>query len=149
MAIAHCPLCHPQNENVLWQNEELRVIDAGDANYPGFTRVIWAAHAREMTDLSADQRERLMAVVWQVEQVQRTVLQPLKINLAQFGNMVPHIHWHCIPRWQNDPHFPDAVWAPPAVRLPEQQAAWSARKHTLEERLPQYYQQLRHALATL
>jgi diadenosine tetraphosphate (Ap4A) HIT family hydrolase len=38
------------------------------------------------------------------------VLQPDKINLASLGNVVPHLHWHVIPRFADDPHFPNPVW---------------------------------------
>jgi diadenosine tetraphosphate (Ap4A) HIT family hydrolase len=24
--------------------------------------------------------------------------------------MAPHIHWHVIPRFADDPHFPNPVW---------------------------------------
>jgi len=27
------------------------------------------------------------------------------------GNVVPHVHWHVIPRYLDDTHFPDTVWA--------------------------------------
>jgi diadenosine tetraphosphate (Ap4A) HIT family hydrolase len=53
----------------------------------------------------------LMDVLWQVEIVIREVMQPDKINLASFGNMVPHLHWHVIPRYADDAHFPHLVWA--------------------------------------
>lgn len=53
-----------------------------------------------------------MFVVFSLEQVLRELIQPDKINLASFGNQVPHVHWHVIPRFRDDAHFPDAVWAP-------------------------------------
>ncbi|MEF1435558.1 hypothetical protein QWU86_12095, partial [Neisseria gonorrhoeae] len=28
------------------------------------------------------------------------------------GNQVPHVHWHVIPRFSNDAHFPLPIWAP-------------------------------------
>jgi diadenosine tetraphosphate (Ap4A) HIT family hydrolase len=37
-------------------------------------------------------------------------MQPDKINLASLGNVVPHLHWHVIPRFVDDPHFPNPVW---------------------------------------
>ena len=58
-------------------------------------------------------RAHLMTVVWAVEAALRQVLDPVKINLASLGNQVPHLHWHVIPRFEDDAHFPDAVWAPP------------------------------------
>lgn len=52
-----------------------------------------------------------MAAVAVVEQVLREVLRPTKINLAALGNMVPHLHWHVIARFDWDSHFPAPVWA--------------------------------------
>jgi len=57
-----------------------------------------------------DERSRLMSVVFTVEQVVRSVFLPDKINLASFGNVVPHLHWHVIPRWRDDRHFPQPIW---------------------------------------
>jgi diadenosine tetraphosphate (Ap4A) HIT family hydrolase len=51
-----------------------------------------------------------MDVLWQVEHVVREVMQPEKMNLASFGNVVPHLHWHVIPRYIDDAHFPQPVW---------------------------------------
>ncbi len=64
-----------------------------------------------MTELSEKNRELLMRAVFLVEQVQRAVLAPTKINLASLGNMTPHLHWHIIPRWVDDATFPQPIWA--------------------------------------
>jgi len=58
-----------------------------------------------MTDLTENERIRLMKTVFVVERVLRELLAPEKINLASFGNMVPHLHWHIIQRFADDPHF--------------------------------------------
>jgi len=63
-----------------------------------------------MTDLGDDDREHCMNVVFTVESVIRKTLNPAKINLATLGNMVAHVHWHVIPRFADDPHFPQPVW---------------------------------------
>jgi len=108
-----CPLCPPNHENLLWQDDFCRIILVDDPAYPGFCRVILNAHVKEMTDLAEPDRQRLMNVVFAVESAIREVLQPDKINLASLGNMVPHMHWHVIPRFRDDRHFPDAIWAAP------------------------------------
>ena len=36
---------------------------------------------------------------------------PDKINLASLGNLTPHVHWHVIPRFYDDDHFPDSIWS--------------------------------------
>ena len=106
-----CPLCHPRDEETLWSDARCRVIRVKDADYPAFCRVIWEVHSKEMTDLSAADRAHFMAVVFVVESVLREMLNPDKINLASLGNQVPHLHWHVIPRFADDAHFPDPVWA--------------------------------------
>jgi len=113
MSDAACPLCFPVDETLLRSDDFCRVIWVDDAHYPGFCRVILNAHVREMTDLPPEQRQRLMAVVFVVEAAVREIVQPDKINLASLGNIVPHVHWHVIPRWENDVNFPDAIWAAP------------------------------------
>lgn len=119
-----CPLCAAQGEAVLLQTDKLRVIAVCDEPHvPAFCRVIWRAHVAEMTDLLPDERNELMEMVYRVESAMRQILKPAKMNLASFGNIVPHLHWHVIARFEEDAHFPSPVWAPvkreTSVGLPE------------------------------
>ena len=52
-----------------------------------------------------------MQVVFAAEQALRQLMQPAKINLASLGNMTAHLHWHVIPRFADDKHFPGSVWS--------------------------------------
>ncbi len=134
--MSQCPLCvPPQPEVLLWRNAGCRVIDVGDTSYQGYCRVIWKEHVREMSDLSPTQRDYLMRVVYAVEESLRALLQPEKINLVSLGNQVPHLHWHIIPRFPDDPHFPDAIWA--ARRRPgaSRELARATLSRELERRL--------------
>lgn len=107
-----CPLCRPDGERLVWRDDRCRVILAPEPDYPGFCRVVWREHVREMTDLAPADRARLMHVVFAVERALRAELHPVKLNLASLGNQVPHLHWHVVPRFEDDAHFPDAVWSP-------------------------------------
>ncbi len=109
--IEPCELCAQAGGKVVWKDDFARVVLVADADHPGFCRVIMNAHVREMTDLSPAERERLMRVVYEVERALRALLKPDKINLASLGNMVPHLHWHVIARFRDDPHFPNPVWS--------------------------------------
>lgn len=106
-----CELCEQTGGRLVWENELARVVLVDDKDYPGFCRVILNRHQAEMTDLSANDRQALMLIVFAVEDVLRAVLRPNKINLASLGNMVPHVHWHIIPRFTDDAHFPSPIWA--------------------------------------
>jgi diadenosine tetraphosphate (Ap4A) HIT family hydrolase len=112
-SIAGCELCDSLGGELLWQDELCRVILVNDPDYPGYCRVICNRHVREMTDLEAFARERVMRVVFAAEEAVRRVMRPDKINLASFGNMVPHLHWHVIPRFADDRHFPNSIWGEP------------------------------------
>jgi len=116
-----CELCTSPGGELLWQDDRCRIVRVGGAEgeaFPGFCRVIWHAHVREMSDLASPERAHLRDVVDAVEAVVRSVMNPDKINLASLGNVVPHLHWHVIPRWTNDSHFPAPVWAAPCRPVP-------------------------------
>ncbi len=108
-----CALCRDDGGQVIHRHSRWRVVWVDDLNFPGFTRVIWQAHRREMTDLLTDERDEIMRVVLTVETLMRQWLNPDKINLASLGNEVDHVHWHVIPRWRDDSHFPRPIWAQP------------------------------------
>jgi len=63
-----------------------------------------------MTDLTSAERDHFMSTVFAVEDAVREVMHPDKINLASLGNMTPHLHWHIIPRYKHDKHFPQSIW---------------------------------------
>lgn len=106
----NCELCIAAGEILLWHGQHCRVIYVEDGDYPGFCRVIWNKHVKEMTDLPAQMRIELMNTVFAVEAAVREVMKPEKINLASLGNMTPHLHWHVIPRYPDDKHFPNPIW---------------------------------------
>ena len=106
-----CPLCDADGGLLVFRNPSLRIIQASEAGFPAFYRVVWNRHVAEFSDLSAAEREACMNAVVAVEQVLRSELQPDKINLAALGNLVPHLHWHVIARFGWDSHFPVPVWS--------------------------------------
>jgi diadenosine tetraphosphate (Ap4A) HIT family hydrolase len=108
--VAGCELCELSAPTVV-DNDKFAVILVDDANYPGFARVIWKDHVREVSDLADADRLLLNDAVYKLELAVREVMQPLKVNVASLGNVVPHLHWHVIPRYADDAHFPAPVWA--------------------------------------
>ena len=113
MSINDCPLCASDGGLLIFKNEQFRIIHVSDANFPAFYRVVWMQHMAEFSDLTPAERETCMNAVVAVEQILRTQLQPTKVNLAALGNVVPHLHWHVIARFDWDSHFPSPVWAAP------------------------------------
>lgn len=115
MTLPGCPLCDGDGGFLVFRNDQLRVIQAFEAGFPAFYRVVWNSHVAEFSDLSPDERNACMNVVVVVEKTLREQLKPTKINLAALGNAVPHLHWHVIARFDWDSHFPDSVWTAPRL----------------------------------
>ena len=140
-AVPACPLCEADGGTLIWRGEKLRVIRADEAGFPAFYRVVWNAHVAEFSDLNALDRAHCMDVVVQVEQALRQHLEPTKINLATLGNMVAHLHWHVIARFDWDSHFPAPVWAA------AQRARVAHKEAAVTDRIPLVNAQLREALS--
>lgn len=139
-----CPLCAEDGGALVWRGARLRVIRANETGFPAFYRVVWNAHVAEFSDLSAEDRVHCMDAVTVVEQALRQHLAPTKVNIAALGNMVPHLHWHVIARFDWDSHFPAPVWAA-AQRLSP-----AAQEGAVRDRLPALEADLRtHLQAAL
>jgi diadenosine tetraphosphate (Ap4A) HIT family hydrolase len=131
--VPSCALCGAPVERVLWRDAQLRVVAIDDADYPGYCRVIWQQHVREMCELLPAQSLHLWRVLGVVETGLRDILQPDKINLASLGNVVAHLHWHLIPRWFDDRCFPNPIWGlPRAGAEAPSQAAQLLRRENAE-----------------
>ena len=131
-----CPLCAANGGTLVWRGARLRVIRAQEAGFPAFYRVVWNAHVAEFSDLAEDEQAHCMRAVTLVEQALRQHLAPAKVNLAALGNMVPHLHWHVIARFEWDSHFPSPVWAAAQRTSPaDQEAAVQALLPALESAL--------------
>ena len=108
-----CVLCLSPKYPIIWSNSDFRVVLINDHSYPGYCRVESILHIKEMTDLSNIKRHELMGIVFVVESILRENLIPDKINLATLGNITAHLHWHIIPRYKHDNHFPESIWSNP------------------------------------
>ena len=111
----NCVLCadipKPEEGELIWRGDDCRVILVNDPDLPGFCRVIWNHHVSEMSELAFGERDILMALVFAVEEAVLHVMKPAKVNLASLGNQVPHLHWHIIPRYEDDTFFPGSAWS--------------------------------------
>ena len=129
-----CPLCQSSSHEILWQDDFCRVILLGDADYPAYCRVELIEHVKEMSDLPPPERAHMMKVVFATETALRETIRPDKINLASLGNKTPHMHWHIIPRFENDKHFPNSHWGE-ALRDGQPRTLSEAEKNALQAKI--------------
>lgn len=86
-----------------------------DARFPWIVLIPRAADARELEDLSPDQRRLLMDEVLAAGHAVRAVGQALgrpapKLNVGQLGNVTPQLHVHVVGRRPGDAAWPGPVW---------------------------------------
>ena len=129
-----CSLCTNHAKSEIWRNNNFYLIDAEDPAFPCFLRVVACRHVPEMSLLTPEERMELWNILNVVEEEIIKSLHPHKVNLAQFGNMVPHLHWHIIARWSDDSHFPECPWGPVQREVPD--AVQTERRHMMEELKP-------------
>jgi diadenosine tetraphosphate (Ap4A) HIT family hydrolase len=127
MNAAGCPLCDGTGGVAVFAGPKFRVVRADEAGFPAFYRLVWSDHVSEFSDLAAADRRLCMDAVVRIEETLRAHLHPAKINLAALGNVVPHLHWHIVARFDWDSHFPSPVWAAARREAPPERLAWVER----------------------
>lgn len=65
---------------------------------------------KELTDVPKPLRKTLYEVMEVVEEEMRSYYKPQKINIAAFGNYLPHLHIHVMARFKEDSYFPEPMW---------------------------------------
>ena len=111
-----CPMCRR------WQDEpDLRIAEFPhsyavlnrDQFFPGYSLLFTREHVTELFHLDPGVRSGLMEEVNQLAAALNRAFTPTKMNYELLGNMVPHIHWHLIPRHAGDPLWPRPIWSEP------------------------------------
>lgn len=86
-----------------------------DARYAWIVLIPRVAAARELEDLSAADRARLMDEILAAGRAVRAVGEALgrpveKLNVGALGNVTPQLHIHVVGRRSDDAAWPGPVW---------------------------------------
>jgi len=109
-----------------WQSDaDLRIAELEhsylilnrDQFFPGYCLLFTKQHQTELFLLDKEVRQGLMEEVSRVAQALAVCFQPDKLNYELLGNMVPHIHWHLVPRFSSEPLWPRPIWSEPHQEL--------------------------------
>lgn len=126
MTTSACPMCRR------WDlDADLRIVRLKhscvtlnrDQFFPGYVLLFTRRHVTELFHLERQERAELMDEVSLVARTLAELFHPDKINYELLGNMVPHMHWHIVPRFATEPLWPRPIWAEPHDELlltPEQ-----------------------------
>ena len=115
-----CPMCRRWDDDSDLRVAELEhsfVVLNRDQYFPGYTLLFTRQHVTELFHLDRAVRSGLMEEVSRAAEALFTLFQPDKINYELLGNMVPHIHWHLVPRHAGEPLWPRPIWSEPHNEL--------------------------------
>jgi len=109
-----CPMCCKWLEDADLRVTELDycyVLLNRDQFFTGYCFVFTKAHVTELFHLDVTTRQGVIEEVNRVAAALFNVFNPTKINYELLGNMVPHMHWHLVPRFSDDPLWPRPIWS--------------------------------------
>jgi diadenosine tetraphosphate (Ap4A) HIT family hydrolase len=112
-----------------------RVFLHEDQFFPGYVLLVLRRHVTELYDLPAADRATLIEEVSRVAQALAQVFRPVKMNYELLGNMVPHIHWHLVPRLATDPGLRSPIWTVEHQPTPPAPAAARERIESIRRAL--------------
>ncbi|HEX2767817.1 MAG TPA: HIT family protein [Geobacteraceae bacterium] len=111
-----CQMC------TIWDAEpDLRIAELDqcyvvlnrDQFFTGYTFVFSKEHVTELFHLDRETRSAVMEEVTATAAALNRQFKADKINYELLGNMVPHMHWHLVPRLHTDRLWPRPIWAEP------------------------------------
>lgn len=65
---------------------------------------------KEFSECTLEEKTEIFRIIDIVEKSMLKYFNADKINIASFGNLLPHVHWHVMARFEQDSYFPEPMW---------------------------------------
>jgi len=102
------PLEDFYNMSIIYENDLLRV-EIEESEIP-WLKVFTQDVYKEFSQTPLEVKVEIFRVLDIIEKEMLSFYKPKKINIASFGNYVPHVHWHIMARFEEDAYFPEPMW---------------------------------------
>ena len=93
---------------LIYENENIK-IETEPSEIP-WLKIFTKHPYKEMSEVSQEIKLEIYAVLEVIEKEMLAYYKPRKINIASFGNYMPHVHWHIMARFENDSYYPEPMW---------------------------------------
>lgn len=94
--------------SLLYENEILK-IEIEPSEIP-WLKIFTQTPYKEMSEVPKDIRMEIYELLDIIEKEMIAYYTPSKINIASFGNYMPHVHWHIMARFEKDSYYPEPMW---------------------------------------
>lgn len=78
--------------------------------FSGYCVLVLKQHAAELFDLDLSIQNEFHQELLHASKAVSKAFSTDKINVASYGNMTPHLHWHIFPRHKTDLAWPKPPW---------------------------------------
>ena len=97
-------------EDLVWQFPFSVAFLGPWQSYHGYCILASRLHATELSQLDDEARLNFLDEMCMLARAVEDCFQPRKLNYEMLGNQTPHMHWHVIPRYRNDPDAAHSIW---------------------------------------
>ena len=88
--------------------------------YRGHCQLIFdSRHAAQPDQLSVEEWMSWCADLFRAQTAIMKTVRADHLNIESLGNVVPHLHWHIVPRYRNDPRWGAPIWLTSLADMPE------------------------------
>lgn len=94
--------------SLVYENTLIK-IEIEESEIP-WLKVFTQESYQEFSQVSSDIKIEIFRVLDIIEIEMLDFFKPKKINIASFGNYLPHDHWHIMARFEEDSYFPEPMW---------------------------------------
>ena len=108
-----------------------------DQVFRGYTFLTLKQHAEHIHLLPSRIQKLFLEDMLQVAAGLAKALNPDRLNYELLGNAQPHLHWHIVPRYTNDPMWGRPIWAGNRPRKRLTREDYDQLKKTIQSQLPQ------------
>ena len=94
--------------SILYENKTIK-IEIEESEIP-WLKIFTQTAYKEMSEVPAEIKFEIFDLLDVIEKEMLAYYKPKKINIASFGNYMPHVHWHIMARFEKDSYFPEPMW---------------------------------------
>jgi len=95
-------------KNRIYENKSI-YIEIEKSEIP-WLKVFTQKPYKEFSQTPLKVKLQIFAKIDIIEKEMLSYYNPKKINIASFGNYLPHVHFHVMARFKEDSYFPEPMW---------------------------------------
>ena len=94
--------------SIIYENQTVKV-EIEESEIP-WLKIFTQKPYKEMSEVPSAVKFEIYDLLNLIEKEMLDYYRPKKINIASFGNYMPHVHWHIMARFEEDSYFPEPMW---------------------------------------